>query len=139
MCLELHLGNKRTQTHHTQQEPWSTQSGLINEGQTATPLSSVLNQKQMFRRLLVLVILPWETHLASHRRTGYCTSITHKFKRTRSGKQHRRSVFAFVRAYQKDVPDNLDILHFTIKASGLTCDVLIHFPVTKQKKADTRC
>lgn len=37
-----------------------------------------------------------------------------------------------MRAYQKG---NLDILRFRIKASGLSCDVLIHFPVTYQEVA----
>lgn len=39
---------RHTNTHHTQQKAWSTQSDLINVGQTPTPLSSVLNQTQMF-------------------------------------------------------------------------------------------
>lgn len=36
-----------TNTHHTQLKAWSTQSDLSTEGQTATPLSSGVNQTQM--------------------------------------------------------------------------------------------
>lgn len=70
----LLTSTKVPNTHHTQLKAWSTQSDLITEGQTATPLSSGVNQTQMFSAACsCLLILPLELHLDSHCREKDCT------------------------------------------------------------------